>query len=95
MANQPGSAAIQSLGVVQQQAIGVQPGRGGMQGVQQFAGEGVKVDMIDSRTQDMMMQLGGKLLEPKIQQIQTRKFLEGAQRVAQGEALKDIVDEQP
>lgn len=95
MAEQPGSAAIQSLGVVQQQAIGVQPGRGGMQGVQQFAGEGVKVDMIDSRTQDMMMQLGGKLLEPKIQQIQTRKFLEGAQRVAQGEALKDIVDEQP
>lgn len=95
MAEQPGSAAIQSLGVVQQQAIGVQPGRGGMQGVQQFAGEGVKVEMIDSRTQDMMMQLGGKLLEPKIQQIQTRKFLEGAQRVAQGEALKDIVDEQP
>lgn len=95
MAQTPGSAAIQSLGVVQQQAIGVQPGRGGMQGVQQFAGEGVKVDMIDSRTQDMLMQLGGKLLEPKIQQIQTRKFLEGAQRVAQGEALKDIVDEQP
>lgn len=93
---EPGTAAIQSLGFATQQAIGVRPGQGGIQAVQQQMGStGIRPQQQDTSTQDLLMQLGGKLLEPKIQQIQQQKYLEGAQRVAQGEALKDIVDEQP
>lgn len=93
---EPGTAAIQSLGFATQQAIGVRPGQGGIQAVQQQMGStGIRPQQQDTSTQDLLMQLGGKILEPKIQQIQQQKYLEGAQRVAQGEALKDIVDEQP
>lgn len=95
MAEQPGTAAVATLGYAQQRAVGVQPGRGGIQAVQQFGHEGVKVEKLDTATSDLMMQLGSKLIEPKIKEIQSKQFLQGAQRVAQGEALKDIVDEQP
>lgn len=95
MAEQPGTAAVATLGYAQQQAVGVQPGRGGIQAVQQFGHEGVKVERLDTSTSDLMMQLGAKLLEPKIKEVQSQQFLQGAQRAAQGEALTDIVNEQP
>lgn len=46
-------------------------------------------------TAEVVMKLGQAVLEPMIKKRQAEQFLEGAQRVAQGEALKDIVDEQP
>lgn len=92
---QPGSMAIEALGPVQQRSIGVQPGQSGMQGIRQFAGQPLQSEKVDTGTTDLLMQLGGKVLAPIMEQAQTAAFLDGAQRVAQGEALKDIVDEQP
>jgi hypothetical protein len=94
---QPGGYAIEAgQAVMQQQQPGVQLGRTGIQGstaVQQADQQHRQI--VDTGTSDLLMKLGGKLLEPHIQRVQTQQFLEGAQRVAQGEALKDIVDEDP
>lgn len=67
-----------------------------MQAVRQFAGQGMALPegKIGS-TEDVLMQLGAQLIEPKIKAAQQKQFLEGAQRVAQGEALTDIINEQP
>lgn len=92
---QPGSYALAAGGVVTQQNAGVQLGRGGMEGGRTFSTDQQARVEIDTGTSDLLMQLGSKILEPQIKKVQTEKFLEGAQRVAQGEALKDIVDEQP
>lgn len=92
---QPGGYALAAGGVVTQQNAGVQLGRGGMEGGRTFAADQQQRVEIDTGTSDLLMQLGSKILEPQIKKVQTEKFLEGAQRVAQGEALKDIVDEQP
>lgn len=89
------TASIQTMGFAQQRAVGIQAGRGGVQGIQQFAHEGVRRETVDTATADVLMDMGRSLLEPKIQQIQTQQYLQGAQRAAQGEALRDIVDEQP
>ena len=91
----PGSYALAASGIPTQSNVGRQLGRGGMEGGRTFATDQQQRVEIDTGTSDLLMQLGSKILEPQIKKIQTEKFLEGAQRVAQGEALKDIVDEQP
>lgn len=90
-----GSYALEASGIVQQGNVGRQLGQSGIVGGQQFAGQRQQRVEIDTGTSDLLMQLGSKILEPQIKKVQTEKFLEGAQRVAQGEALKSIVDEQP
>lgn len=91
----PGSYALAAGGVVQQSNVGRQLGQTGIQGGQIFATDAQRRVEVDTSTTDLLMQLGSKLLEPQIKKVQTENFLKGAQRVAQGEALKDIVDEQP
>lgn len=96
MAEQPGTAAIQTLQSANQRAVGIQMGARGIQSVQQ-AGRGNMALPVEKQgsTGEVLMQLGAQLLEPKIKAMQQKGFLEGAQRVAQGEALSDIVNEQP
>jgi hypothetical protein len=53
------------------------------------------VDQVNSATTDMLMSLGSSVLEKAVAKRESELFLQGAQRVAQGEALKDIIDEQP
>ncbi|ANH51101.1 internal virion protein [Pseudomonas phage VSW-3] len=99
MAQSPFASGSYSLGgsggAAQQSNVGVQLGQSGMSGGQVFRADAQQRVEIDTSTSDLLMQLGSKIIEPQIQKIQTEKFLEGAQRVAQGDALKDIVDEQP
>lgn len=90
-----GSYALEAGGIVSQKNVGRQLGQTGMQGGQVFAPDAQRRVEIDTSTSDLLMQLGSKILEPQIKKVQTENFLKGAQRVAQGEALKDIVDEQP
>lgn len=42
-----------------------------------------------------LMKLGGSLLQPAIKREQDAAFMEGVQRASEGEAIKEIVDEQP
>ncbi len=53
------------------------------------------VERVNSATMDALMGMGSKVLESAIAKKESEQFLRGAQRVAQGEALKDIIDEQP
>lgn len=46
-------------------------------------------------TMAALMKLGGKLLEPAIKREQDNQFMQGMQRAAEGEAVKEIADEQP
>jgi hypothetical protein len=46
-------------------------------------------------TMEALMKLGGAVLQPMIKREQDAMFMEGMQRVAQGQAVKEIVDEQP
>jgi hypothetical protein len=46
-------------------------------------------------TMAALMKMGGALLQPAIKREQEAMFMEGMQRAAQGEAVKEIVDEQP
>lgn len=50
---------------------------------------------IDTRTTEALFQLAGKALEPMVQKKQAEKYLEGMQAVQQGQAYKEIVDQQP
>lgn len=92
---QPGSFALEAGGVTQQRNVSTQLGQLGVSGGGAHRADPLQRVEIDTSTSDLLMSLGRKILEPQIQKVQTAKFLEGAQRVAQGEALKDIVDEQP
>lgn len=47
------------------------------------------------KTIDAVIGLGKGLLEEKLKQKQNQEFLQGAQKVMAGQAVKDIVDEQP
>lgn len=47
------------------------------------------------RTLDAVIEIGKGALERNMQEQQNKQFLQGVQRVMTGEALKDIVDEQP
>lgn len=90
-----GSYALEASGITRQSNVGGQLGQAGISGGAVFAPEQQRRVEIDTGTSDLLMQLGSRILEPQIKKVQTEKFLQGAQRVAQGEALKDIVDEQP
>lgn len=46
-------------------------------------------------TMAALMKLGGNLLAPAVKREQDAQFMQGMQRAAQGEAVKEIVDEQP
>lgn len=94
---QPGSFALEATAAVQQRNAGTgAPGATGIAGnLATHRADPTQRQVIDTSTSDLLMKLGSKILEPQIQRVQTEKFLQGAQRVAQGEALKDIVDEQP
>lgn len=46
-------------------------------------------------TMAALMKLGGNLLAPAVKREQEAQFMQGMQRAAQGEAVKEIVDEQP
>jgi hypothetical protein len=91
----PGSYALEAGGVVSQSNVSRQVGQSGLVGGSTFQTPGTSRVEIDTSTSDLLMQLGSKILEPQIKKVQTEQFLKGAQRVAQGEALKEIVDEQP
>lgn len=47
------------------------------------------------RTMDAVMEIGKGILGAKLKEQQNKAFLGGVQKVMQGQALKDIVDEQP
>lgn len=91
----PGSFTIGAVGAAQQSNVSTQLGQSGISGGAVRGADPLQRVEIDTATSDLLMKLGSKLLEPQIQKVQTERFLSGAQRVAQGEALKDIVDEQP
>lgn len=42
-----------------------------------------------------LMKLGGEMLRPHIEAERTAKYMEGMQKAAQGQAITEIVDEQP
>lgn len=50
---------------------------------------------IADRTLDSLLDMGKGVLEGKLKEQQNKAFLGGVQKVMQGEALKDIVDDQP
>lgn len=71
-------------------------GQGGIQGT----GGGATFQPLqrveaDSGTLDLLLQVGGAIMAPHIEKAQQEAYLQGATRVAQGESLRDIVDEQP
>lgn len=49
----------------------------------------------NSATTDALLKLGSDILAPKIKEAQQTQFMNGVQRVMQGEAVKDIVEKQP
>lgn len=49
----------------------------------------------DTRTMDLLMKVGEAVIRPHVERAQQAAYLEGATRIAQGESLKEIVDEQP
>lgn len=80
---------------VMQQAPRVQLGARGVQGGGISGAPQINPDTRSDGTFELLMKLGETALAPAIQRRQNELFLQGAQRVVQGEALKDIIDEQP
>lgn len=81
--------------VVEKRIVAPQLGQGGMQGGNIGPARGTPRQTIDTSTTDLLMKLGDSILRPAIEQRQAEAYLEGAQRVMQGEALTDIINEQP
>lgn len=52
-------------------------------------------DPAADRTMQALTKMGREILAPHIKQAQQEQFLQGVQRAAAGEAVKDIVDQQP
>lgn len=52
-------------------------------------------DNTESDNLDLLAKLGGDLLEPALKKAQQDRFYEGMRRAANGEAAKDIANEQP
>lgn len=44
---------------------------------------------------DTLLRLGGEVIKPHVEAERNRKYLEGMQQAAQGQAITEIVDEQP
>lgn len=87
--------SLDTLAAVQKSVQGVRVADVGSSGGGAAAPQMMQTPEIDTSTADLLMQLGGQALQTAINNKQAEKFLEGAQRVAQGEALAEIVDEQP
>jgi len=95
MAESP-SYAVQPAAPVQLSTIAPQLGRLAPSAqVQVFNPQAQQNVEVDTSTMDLVMSLGGAVLNKAVEKRQTEQFLVGAQRVAQGDALKDIIDEQP
>lgn len=47
------------------------------------------------RTMATLVKMGSDILAPKIKEVQTQRFVAGMQKAAAGQAITDIVDEQP
>ncbi len=85
-------------GLPAMQGAGEQAPRGGVAGgnvgrVTQAPGVG-NVPAEDPTT-SLLFKMGEKILAPALKDAKRRKFLEGMTRAANGEAVKDIVDQQP
>lgn len=97
----PATFAIQQPGVQQARASGEQSEvRGGLKG-QQGAGSAVRATAVSlpqgqqDNTLGVLLKLGESLIAPQVAKIRTQQTVQGMQRVASGEALTDIVNEQP
>lgn len=91
-----GTYALNPLETVQRAIQGPQLGRvvtGGNYGA--GAPQLMDTPEVDRSTFDALMQLGGKALGAAIERKQQEQFLVGAQRVAQGEAVTSVIDDQP
>lgn len=67
-----------------------------------FGGQGVGVnramqvqDPGPDRTMQVLFKMGEKVLAPKIKEVQEQRFVAGMQKAAEGQAVSDIIDEQP
>lgn len=84
---------------------GVSQARAGAQvGVRNdlIAGQGVGVnramqipDVGPDPTMATLFKMGSAILAPKIKEVQTQRFVAGMQKAAEGQAVTDILDEQP
>ena len=92
-----GSGVTNVSGAPQAGAPNVQLGGGGLQGggvikgIAPLAAQPVQED----RTLDAVLEIGKGILDRKLKEQQNKAFLTGVQRTMAGEAVKDIVDEQP
>lgn len=88
--------AIQPQSVTMQSAPQVQMGRGGIAG-----GGGVQSPQIleptvvHNATMEALFGMGEAILKPIVERQQAQNYLDGAQRVAQGEALGEVIDSEP
>lgn len=70
-------------------------GAGGLQGGGVIRGVAPVAPPQEDRTLDAILDIGQGILERNLKSAQNKAFLTGVQRVMTGEAVKDIVDEQP
>lgn len=90
-----GATAFSGNAPVSSQAQQTQLGQGGAQGGGTGPARFMQTPQTDNSTMDALMRIGGSLLDSKIKEAQASKYIDGMQRVFQGEAVKDIVAEQP
>lgn len=97
----PGTGAIDPGRLVTPDAAGpAQLGPSGIAGnpgapQQDFMGRAAPVADVDSRTLDALIDISQGLLAEPIAKRQEEMYLRGVARAAQGEAVRDIVQEQP
>lgn len=81
--------------VMQQSNTPTRLGQSGIQGGGFNQIQQIKPGDNSNPTFDFLMKMGNQVLGKVVEQREQELFLQGAQRVAQGEALADIVEEQP
>lgn len=79
-----------------QQRAGFQPtmARASTAGIANFAPDLAGLEQ-SSKTMDALVKLGGSFLAPRIQQAAQEQFMEGVRKASTGQALKEIIDDQP
>ena len=91
-----GSGVTSVSGAPQAGGPNQQLGSGGLQGGGVIRGVApVAPPQQEDRTLDAILDIGQGILERNLKEAQNKAFLSGVQRVMTGEAVKDIVDEQP
>lgn len=92
-----GTGAVPVQAAPQASSVQTQVSQGGSQGafVANVAPTPIPGPTNADRTMDAIMEIGKGVLGAKLKEQQNKAFLGGVQKVMQGEALKDIVDEQP